>query len=166
MHEVNKGEGMRRADKKIESMDAVFEVIRKCQVCRIGLSKENRPYIVPVSFGYDKEAIYFHTFADKGLKLEYIAANNEVCFEFEHKVEVVACNTKPCDWSFTYQSVIGFGRVEKLLGDEEKINGLQHIMKQYSRKEWNFKGIPLLAVSVWKIKIESMTGKQSLGFTE
>lgn len=157
---------MRRSDKEITSMDAVSEVIRKCQVCRIGLSKENRPYIVPVSFGYAKDAIYFHTLANKGLKLEYIAANNEVCFEFEHNVEVVTCTTKPCDWSFTFQSVIGFGRVEELHGDEEKINGLQHIMKQYSKKEWNFEGIPLTAVSVWKIKIESMTGKQSPGFFE
>jgi nitroimidazol reductase NimA-like FMN-containing flavoprotein (pyridoxamine 5'-phosphate oxidase superfamily) len=27
----------------------------------LGLAKDNSPYIVPVSFGYDGDAIYFHT---------------------------------------------------------------------------------------------------------
>jgi len=155
---------MRRSDKNIESIDAIAELIRKCQVCRIGMSRNDRPYIVPVSFGYDGDAIYFHTAANSGLKLEYLAANNQVCFEFEHNVEVVA-DDKACDWSFQFQSVIGFGQVEELVVDEDKVYGLQQIMKQYSQKEWDFQGISLKALSVWKIKIESMTGKQSLNFT-
>ncbi|MFT5698135.1 MAG: nitroimidazol reductase NimA-like FMN-containing flavoprotein [Desulforhopalus sp.] len=156
---------MRRSDKEIQSVGEISEVIRKCQVCRIALSKENKPYIVPVSFGYDEKAIYFHTVISKGLKLDYIAANNQVCFEFEHNVDVVADDEKPCGWSFTYQSVIGFGQVDELLGEEEKIEGLQYIMKQYSEKTWDFAGIPLHGVSVCKITIESMTGKQSSNFT-
>ena len=155
---------MRRLDKNIESIDAIAELIRKCQVCRIAMSRNDRPYIVPVSFGYDGDAIYFHTAANSGLKLEYLAANNHVCFEFEHNVEVVA-DDKACDWSFQFQSVIGFGQVEELVEDEVKAYGLQQIMKQYSEKKWSFQGISLKAVNVWKIKIESLTGKQSLNFT-
>ena len=153
---------MRRSDKQIQSKAAISEVIRNCQVCRIGLCKDNRPYIVPVSFGYDEEAIYFHTAVNQGKKLEYIAANKQVCFEFEHNVEVVAHDDKACNWSFNYQSVIGYGEVEELQGDTEKREGLQHIMKQYSKKSWDFNGIPLTSLSVWKITIDSMTGKQSL----
>ena len=157
---------MRRSDKLIESMDTVSEVIRKCHVCRIGLSNDDRPYIVPVSFGYDEKAIFFHTAANNGMKLDYIRANSQVCFEFEHNVNVAPHEDKPCDWSFTFQSVIGFGQVEELMGDQEKIEGLQLIMKQYSEKNWDFNKISLNALSVWKITIESMTGKQSLNFVE
>ena len=35
--------------------------MRTAQICRLGLCKDNRPYIVPVNFGYDGEHIYFHT---------------------------------------------------------------------------------------------------------
>ena len=44
---------MRRKDKEITDRDDISQVIRKCQVCRIGLAMDNKPYIVPVSFGYD-----------------------------------------------------------------------------------------------------------------
>jgi nitroimidazol reductase NimA-like FMN-containing flavoprotein (pyridoxamine 5'-phosphate oxidase superfamily) len=154
---------MRRADKEIESIDEITDLIRKCQVCRIGMSRNDKPYIVPVSFGFDGDCIYFHTVIKNGLKLEYLAANTEVCFEFEHNVEVVVDDTA-CDWTFEFQSIIGFGQVEELVSGDDKIEGLQQIMKQYSQKEWDFDGISLKGLSVWKIVIESMTGKQSLNF--
>lgn len=156
---------MRRSDKEIESNDEIAELIRKCKVCRVGMSRNDKPYIVPVSFGFDGTCIYFHTVIKSGLKLEYLAANTEVCFEFEHNVEVVADDTA-CEWSFEFQSVIGFGRVEELITDADKVTGLQQIMKQYSKKGWDFNGVPLNGLSVWKIAIESMTGKQSLNFVK
>jgi len=157
---------MRRSDKEISGRDAISKVIENGQVCRIALAKDNRPYIIPVSYGYDGEAIYFHTHSKTGLKLEYLEANNRVCFEIENNVELVAHEEKPCDWSFRFQSVIGFGKVAELAVDTDKRIGLQSIMNQYSDKEWSFDGIPLSAVAVWKISIESMTGKQSLNFAE
>jgi nitroimidazol reductase NimA-like FMN-containing flavoprotein (pyridoxamine 5'-phosphate oxidase superfamily) len=157
---------MRRADKQINSEETISEIIRTAMVCRIALSKDNQPYIVPVSYGYDGDAIYFHTQSKGGLKLEYLAANNQVCFEIEDNVNLIRHDEKPCEWSFTFQSVIGFGKVTELAQDEEKIEGLQHIMRHYSKKDWGFEGIPLAAVAVWKITIDSVTGKQSLNFTK
>lgn len=151
---------MRRADKEIDSIDKIAELIRKCQVCRIGMSRNDIPYIVPVSFGFDGTFIYFHT-AKNGLKLEYLAANPKVCFEFEYNVGVIT-DEIACNWSFEFQSVVGFGQVEELIVDEDKSTGLQQIMQQYSEKHWDFKNISLKNVSVWKIVIASMTGKQSL----
>jgi len=52
-HEIfGLGVVMRRSDKEIESIDETAELIRKCQVCRIGMSRNDKPYIVPVSFGF------------------------------------------------------------------------------------------------------------------
>jgi hypothetical protein len=156
---------VRRVDKEITAVEAIVEVIRQCQVCRIGLAKDNLPYIVPVSFGYVEGAIYFHTAVSNGMKIEYISSNSTVCFEFEHNVQVVAHDQKPCDWSFTFQSVIGFGQVLEMKTDEEKRKGLGCIMAQYSKEKWDFNNIPLTGVKVWKIVIESMTGKQSLNYS-
>ncbi|BHH82895.1 pyridoxamine 5'-phosphate oxidase family protein [Desulforhopalus sp. 52FAK] len=157
---------MRRTDKEISGRDAISEVIENGMVCRIALAKDNQPYIVPVSYGYDGEAIYFHTYSKRGLKLDYLAANKKVCFEIENNVALVVHDENPCEWSFNFQSVVGFGEVTELTSDTSKSIGLQSIMKQYSDKKWSFEGIPLTAVAVWKINIESMTGKQSLNYAD
>src|SRR6185369_11154280 len=131
------GNLMRRTDKEITDPKAISRIIGQCQVCRVGLSKDNRPYIVPVSFGYDGSALYFHT-AKTGMKIDFIYASPCVCFEFEHGVRPVPHETDPCNWTFSYQSVIGYGTVRELTDPVEKVAGLRRIMKQYSEKEWTF----------------------------
>lgn len=142
-------------------MDEISQIIRKCQVCRLALSQDDVPYIIPVSFGYDGKILYFHSARD-GKKIDILSINNNVCFEFESGVEIIVDESKPCNWSFSFQSVIGFGKVEELSSPEEKIKGLKHIIAQYSEKEWSFDTLPLNGLRVWAINIESITGKQSL----
>lgn len=151
---------MRREEKAITEESEVSKIIKQCQVCRLGMSRDNKPYIVPVSFGYHENTIYFHS-ARSGKKIDILSANNSVCFEFEADVRVKPDETAPCDWSFTFKSVIGFGTAEELSTDEDKIIGLSHIMAQYSDKKWNFETIPLNGLRVFKIIIESLTAKQS-----
>ncbi len=155
---------MRRNDRKVQSPGLISQIIRDCQVCRLGLAKDHAPYIVPVSFGYDGQAIYFHT-AREGKKIDYITANSAVCFEFERGVQLVTDDASPCDWSFHYQSVIGYGRIHELVDVGEKTEGLNQIMAQYSGRDWEFGLDRLKTIRVWKIEIETITGKQSLAKT-
>ncbi|MFC2023504.1 pyridoxamine 5'-phosphate oxidase family protein [Chloroflexota bacterium] len=151
---------MRRKDREIKDRELVSQIIRNCQVCRLGLAKDDAPYIVPVSFGYDGNAVYFHT-AREGKKIDYIMANNAVCFEFEHGVQLVPDERYPCKWTFSFQSVIGNGRIHELVTLGEKIEGLNQILKQYSGQEWALGGMQLDTIRVWKITIQTITGKQS-----
>jgi nitroimidazol reductase NimA-like FMN-containing flavoprotein (pyridoxamine 5'-phosphate oxidase superfamily) len=151
---------MRKKDKEISDMNIISQIINKCQVCRLGLSQDDVPYIIPVSFGYDGTTLYFHSAKD-GKKVDILSVNNKVCFEFESGVELIIDETKPCNWSFSFQTVIGFGKVEELSSPGDKIQGLKHIMTQYSDKEWSFDNLPLSGLRVWAINIDSMTGKQS-----
>lgn len=156
---------MRRKDKEIRDRELISQIIHKCQVCRLGLAKEDVPYIVPVSFGYDGQAIYFHT-AKEGKKIDYFAANDRVCFEFEHGVRPVPDESNPCQWTISYQSVIGYGRVHELLTAAEKAAGLKQIVAQYSGQAWAFNDRDLDRVRVWKMTIETMSGKQSKDKTD
>jgi len=151
---------MRRKDKEIQSKGLIEKVIAKAQVCRLGLCKDNMPYIVPVSFGYDGEYIYFHT-AFEGMKLDYIAFNNRVCFEFEHDVRVIPDANEACKWSFSFYSVIGFGTVEEIVDPQRKVYALNQIMQHYSDREWNCNEKLVEKVRLWSISIEQITGKQS-----
>ena len=42
-----------------------FVTRRSCQVCRLGLCDGGEPYVVPLCFGYDGEALYFHAAPDE-----------------------------------------------------------------------------------------------------
>ena len=104
---------MRRTDKEIIDQTLVSQIIEKPQNCGLGLAKDNIPYVLPVSFGYDGTAIYFHT-AKEGRKIDFMTANDRVCFEFEHGVQLSRNESNPCKWSFSFQSVIGYGTVREL----------------------------------------------------
>ena len=151
---------MRRKDREIKNPEIISNVIKHSEVCRLGMAKDNQPYVIPISFGYDGEAIYFHS-AVNGKKIDYFEANNKVCFEFEHGVKLLPDDETPCDWSFSFQSVIGFGKIHELQTDEEKISGLEHIIRQYSDRNWDFSDRKLNNLRVWKIEIQEITGKQS-----
>lgn len=151
--------GMRRTLQEIHSKEMIDQVLAKAQVCRLGLSKDDMPYVVPVSFGYDGEFVYFHT-AFEGQKLDYIAANRQVCFEVEDEARVVP-NDQACKWSVSYYSVIGFGTVEEILGREGKAYALNQVMRHYSGRDWSFDEGQLDRSRVWRVAIERMTGKQS-----
>jgi nitroimidazol reductase NimA-like FMN-containing flavoprotein (pyridoxamine 5'-phosphate oxidase superfamily) len=122
---------------------------------------DNMPYIVPVSFGYDGESIYLHT-AKEGKKIKYINNNNNICFEFEKNVKLFRNPDNACKWTFSYESVIGFGKIYELESSGQKEIGLNKVMFQYSGKEWVFGEDKLNNIRVWKIEITSMTGKRSI----
>jgi nitroimidazol reductase NimA-like FMN-containing flavoprotein (pyridoxamine 5'-phosphate oxidase superfamily) len=151
---------MRRTDKEITERAIMAQIINHAQVCRLGLAMGNTPYVLPVSFGFDGHAIYFHT-ATEGRKIVFLAANNRVCFEFEHGVEVIRHDSNPCKWSVSFQSVIGYGIVAELTTPTEKIDGLNHIMHHYSGRTWPISATDTDDTRVWRIAIESLTGKQS-----
>lgn len=136
------------------------DIISGSAVLRLGLCKDNKPYVVPLSYGYDGEDLYFHS-AREGMKIDYIKNNPNVCFEIEDEVKLVEHGSLPCKFTVSYRSVIGFGQVSEITGKEKKRDALKIIMNHYSEKEWNIPFPMLLAVRVWKIGITSIYGKQS-----
>ena len=72
---------MRRKDKEITDTAIIEEILSKATVCRLGLCEENQPYVVPLCFGYEDNALYFHC-ANHGKKLVILRKNNNVCFSF------------------------------------------------------------------------------------
>ena len=152
---------MRRHDKEIRSRREIDAIIRRADVCRLALARDNEPYLVPVSFGYDGAVLFFHT-APKGRKLEFIEANNRVCFEFETNVALVRDEDDACAWTFSFESVIGYGTVTELVAPEDKNHGLNQIMRRYSGREWDIPAHRTATTRVWRIDIESVTGKRSV----
>ncbi|MDF1550729.1 MAG: pyridoxamine 5'-phosphate oxidase family protein, partial [Bacteroidales bacterium] len=151
---------MRRTDKELIDIKLIENIIKQSLVCRLALSKNNMPYLVPVSFGYDGKNIYVHT-AKEGKKIDYLESNNIVCFEFDINVKTIEHESVACKWTTAYQSVIGFGKMFEITDFLEAKYALNQIMMQYSGKEWELNEKMLSTVKMWKIEIEEMTGKES-----
>ena len=150
---------MRRKDKKISDKSDIKAIIEKAKVCRLGMVNGNKPYIVPLCFGYRDNAFYFHG-SLKGMKIDLIRENPNVCFEFDLLTETIE-SENACDWSMKYQSVIGFGKAGFIEGSDEKRKAISIIMGQYSELPFQFPENKLKATAVIKVEIESLTGKQS-----
>ncbi len=151
---------MRRTDKQITTQADIEQIIKDSLVCRLAFSKDNIPYIVPVSFGYDGTYLYVHT-AKEGRKIDFIHSNNLVCMEFDINVKTIEHESIACKWTTTYQSVIGYGKIVEITNFEEASYGLNQIMLHYSGKEWELTEKMLNTVKMWKIKIDELSGKQS-----
>jgi len=151
---------MSQEEKYFDQPEQIHAVIRRCNVCRLGLARDNEPYIVPVCFGFDGQSLYIHT-GTKGRKIEFFEANPRVCLEFEDQVRVITDSDRPCAWSMAYTSVVGTGRIRELLTEDEKVGGLNQIMNHYSGKSWVMPRQKLDSTRVWAVDIESWSGKLS-----
>jgi len=141
-----------------------INVIQKCKVCRIGLSENNLPYIIPLNYGYSFEnnilTLFFHS-ATEGKKFGIIKNNNNACFEIDCDTQLIEAE-KACNYGYAFKSVIGFGKIFILENIEQKIDGLNKIMKHQTEKEtvYNFTHNQLTNVCVYKMIVEEFTGKQ------
>jgi len=143
----------------ITDWSCLEEVLRRAQVLRLGFVDEGGPYVVPVCFGYEDGAVYFHG-SPLGRKMDAVRAGGRVCFETEVDVEPVPAD-EACRWGMRYRSVIGFGRPYVIEDVAEKRRALDIIMAHYSEGEWTYPEESLARVAVVRIDIEEMTGRSA-----
>jgi nitroimidazol reductase NimA-like FMN-containing flavoprotein (pyridoxamine 5'-phosphate oxidase superfamily) len=150
---------MRRAEREIKDRKAIDEILARATVCRLGLCRDGIPYVVPLSFGYADDCLYFHS-APEGRKIEIIEENPNVCFEVDLDEEFMSADVA-CNWTVRYRSIIGFGKARLLEKVEEKRNALDVILGHYSDGSYEYPEGALNDVAVIKVEVESLTGKQS-----
>lgn len=83
----------------------------------LGCSRDDHPYVVPMHYTFDSQALYF--FTTEGTKTEFMAANHEVCFQVE-EVTDARC----------WRSVMVTGRAERITGHEEMERAMQLIAER------------------------------------
>jgi len=99
-----------------ELNDTQIEYLLKSQLIgRIGCHADGVTYIVPVNYIYDGLNIYCHS--AKGMKIEMMRKNPEVCFEVDDIRTIT-----------NWQSVIAWGQFEEIIDMTEK----QDIMQKLS----------------------------------
>ena len=155
---------MRRRDRELSDTNEKLAILHTCKVCRIGLSDNNMPYIVPLNYGYTFEnnivTLFFHS-AMEGKKLDILKRNNNACFEVDCDTALIE-SADPCAYGYAYKSIIGFGKIIMLERLDEKKHGLQVIMKHQTEKDtvYDFSDEQVQKVCVYKMIVDEYTGKQ------
>ena len=146
------------------------ELVSRSKFGRLGLSINDEPYVVPVSYAYHEGKIYIHS--ERGKKTEYLTRNPRVCFQVDEVHE-----------NGSWKSVIIYGKA-KFVEDFQR--GLRLLFEKFSepfmrsedaavarQRMENFlstvSGIRAppsesggMQFYVYEIEVEEMTGRQEI----
>lgn len=150
---------MRRKEREIKDRAALEDIIKRASVCRLAMSVDDQPYVVPLCFGYRDGRLYLHC-AMEGMKLEMIRKNRRVCFECDVDHALVTSGNA-CEWGMKGQSIVGFGKASLLDDPESKKAALDVIMDHYGAKgPFSYADKGFQRVLIIQVEVESMTGKK------
>lgn len=145
----------------IEEMRRIEEVICSCTFCHVGMVDENgMPYVLPMNFGYENEALYFHS-AQEGRSISILEKNPEVCITFCTDSSLVWQNEEvACSYRMLAKSVIVRGRAVFEEDYDEKVKALHIIMRQYSGREFDYSVPAVNNVKIWKATFEEISARE------
>lgn len=160
--------GMRLKNREITDTEVLRHIVEECRTVRIGLADGEGMFIVPVNYGYEwKEesggnvrlALYIHS-AKEGRKAEAFREGGQAALELDRERGVIQ-GGYACSYSYSYQSIMGTGRITRLEKEEEKAYGLQKIMEHLAPgAEVRFEKNMLSAADVYRIDVMGFTGKE------
>jgi len=151
---------MRRKDKAVVDRNRIDRIIQAAEICHLSCCLDDRPYRIPISFGYDGQAVFIHT-APAGKKITIFEKNPRVCLAFVAQTDLRSNQEQACKWSFAYASVIAEGKICEITDPEGKSSALNQIMYHYSGRDWEIPSQTLSGTRVWKVVLENPTGKIS-----
>lgn len=149
---------MHKQESIADNLPLCESIISRCPVCRLGMVDGDRPYVIPVNFGYRDKTIYVHTGLE-GRKLEILSNNPNVCVEFDTGHELVK-GVVSCKWTMHGESVIAEGSAELVKTTAEKQQALEIIMAHYGGEGHDIPDSSLNAVSIIRIRLTRMTAER------
>jgi uncharacterized protein len=152
---------VRRKDREITDPTKLKDVLKSTKYVTVALSKDNCPYLVSLSHGYDqeKQCLYFHC-APEGKKIVYLQSNDKVWGQAVLDYGV----TDECDYAYT--SVHFSGKIKLINDQAEKEHAIAVMVHQLSEtpeaKLAKIKPEKLARTTMGRIDIDYMTGKKHL----
>ena len=142
-----------------ELTDAECEaVLEKAVVARLATCSDGRPYVVPISIKYERDAAdrFLYSFANVGQKVRWMRSNAQVCVEVEEVTDRVHWTT-----------VVVTGRFEELNPVRDRESADRAFALLHDRSEWwlpaaaRTPSTDLYTPVVYRIRIESMSGRRA-----
>ncbi|MBM4053719.1 MAG: flavin-nucleotide-binding protein [Planctomycetes bacterium] len=115
---------LQRKEREIKKNEEILGIIRKGKYITIAMCRSNEPYIVTLSYGFDKEknVFYLHS-ALKGLKCEFLKENNAICATI---IDDKGYIMNEC--AHVYRSLVISGKMCLVENTEEKVHGMNILL--------------------------------------
>ena len=159
---------MKRKDKEITDVNVLKKILKSTKYVTIALCKDNQPYLVTLSHGYDENCncIYFHC-AKEGKKLDYLKSNNTVWGQ-----AMLDCGYSEGQCNHLFASVHFRGKVTIIEQPEEKRLALKCMIRQLDKnpepliaKQVKLDSERLKKTVIGRIDLDYMSGKKSKEIT-
>lgn len=120
-----------RPNREIKDRKEIEAILLNGKYTTIALCRNNEPYIVTLSYGWDKEAncVYMHC-AQQGLKIDFIGENSNVCATI---IEDLGYVHGEC--AHEYRSVVFWGNLQIVTDLNEKKHGLKVLLEHLEEHE-------------------------------
>lgn len=150
---------VRRKEREITDPNEMRQILKATKYVTVALCRDNEPYLVSLSHGYDSErnCLYFHC-APEGKKLVYAQGNNRVWGQAVLDFGV----TDECDYA--YASVHFQGTLSLIDDLDEKWHAMRTLVHQVSlnpeEKLAKIKPEKLQRTTMGRIDITYLSGKK------
>ena len=98
--------------------EEIEQVLKTQLVGRIGCHAEGETYVVPISYAYDGNSIYCHTY--EGKKTAMLRKNPKLCFQVDDMKDMA-----------NWKSVIVQGEFEEMQDMEKRSQAMQTLLNRY-----------------------------------
>jgi nitroimidazol reductase NimA-like FMN-containing flavoprotein (pyridoxamine 5'-phosphate oxidase superfamily) len=121
--------------------------------------------VLPLHFAHtraeDRFTLYFHG-ADEGRKMEAIGAGVRACFEADRRIALVD-HPKVAKIGATFESVIGWGRIERCPDEASALAGLAALLDKYAPgRSPELEPRDAALVTVLRMTLDEFTAKRRL----
>ena len=135
------------------SQDECTFILSSAKFGRLGLSSDDNPYVIPMSFVYSGGKIYLHS-RGGGKKIEMAVKNSMVCFEVDRLNED--------RWS----SVLAFGKAKLSTDIDAKARMFDAFIKKgiggHGGKKFQREELERMDMTIWEIEVVELTGREGI----
>jgi nitroimidazol reductase NimA-like FMN-containing flavoprotein (pyridoxamine 5'-phosphate oxidase superfamily) len=129
------------------------ELLQNGRIGRLGCVLQGEPYLVPMSYVFDTDSIYLHSYP--GSKIKALKSNPRACFQVDE-----------VDNEISWRSALAFGCYEEVKDDERRAWVLRRFLTHFPGLT-PVESVPVhdggSSVIIFRIRIDRMTGVRESG---
>lgn len=128
------------------STDEIEAMLKRHRVGRLACSANDRPYVVPINYVYDRNHVY--AYSTVGRKIEVMREQPLVCFEVDE-----------IDQPSAWRSIVAEGVYEELREEPERTDALRRLVGAGSPVPPGLNGSGLGSAVVFRIRLTEKSGR-------
>src|SRR6202521_4455290 len=156
---------VREPQRAVYARDAVNQILDEAFLCHVGFVADGQPFVIPTSFGRDRDVLYIHGSAASRM-LRNLDQGVAVCITVTLLDGLVLARSV-FNHSMNYRSVVILGKATLVDDPQEKLAALRTLSEHILPGRWEDARQPnereLKATSVLRVPIEEFSAKVRVG---